>query len=52
MRWNADGDMLGIASNDKTSKVTDFKNEKMIYSGITSDSSNKYFVHAFVLNRY
>ena len=40
VRWNANGDMLVTASNDKTAKLWDFKTGKMLYTGHTQDGSN------------
>lgn len=39
VRWGPNGNMLASASDDKTMKLLDFKTEKVLYTGTTSDGS-------------
>lgn len=43
VRWNANGSMLASASQDTSVKITDFKAEKVLYTGTTLDYSASFF---------
>ena len=48
VRWSPHGDMLASASDDRSSKVIDFKTGKVIASGTTPDGS-KFSLFSFLL---
>ncbi len=37
VRWSSSGDMIASASEDNTVKPWDFKTEKVLHTGTTSD---------------
>lgn len=51
VNWSPNGDMLASASEDKTVKLLDVKNDKVIYTGKTADGSN-YILISYILIQY
>lgn len=51
VNWSPNGDMLASASEDKTVKLLDVKNDKVIYTGKTADGSN-YTLISYILIQY